>query len=181
MKLLNISGYPVPLDQLSQYSNLAIYPGSFNPLHEGHRGIFDLLNRNGYHVICELSKTRYQKPPYPEEKVKELTSQFIGFSELLVSDAPLFQNKRDQLSQFKPFWVMGFDTAKRWIDENKHVDQAEKNKIKEMKVLFIGRLINGEYYDPHSLLDGSEPYEHKIFPYHCDVSSTQIRSKLDRL
>lgn len=177
MRLLDSSGSPVSINRLRQYRNLAVYPGSFNPLHHGHKGIYDLLTARGYHVIFEISKTRYQKAPYPEKKFQALTKQFAGFSELLISDAPLFSDKRDQLAHFNPCWVMGYDTAKRWINENKRVDDTERKKIATMNVIFIGRLIDGIYHDPSSLLDGSERYRYQIVDYRCDISSTQIRMK----
>ncbi len=176
MKLYDISGKPSNIKQLAEIEKLAVYPGSFNPLHKGHRGIYDLLWKNGYHVVFEMSKSRYQKEPYSDEKFNQLILQFRDYSPVLVSEAPLFSDKRDQLNIFDPFWVMGYDTAKRWIDENRFVDAKEQKKINKMKVLFIGRLTAGVYYDPKDLLDGSESYQWTIFDFKCDISSTEIRN-----
>lgn len=175
MILHDKEGKIVSIESLTQYSKLAIYPGSFNPLHHGHKGIYDLVKSLGFHTIFEISRTRYEKQPYPEEVIRGLTKQFIGYSELLISEAPLFSEKRDQLSWLNPFWIMGYDTAKRWIDENKKVDAQEKKLIDKMKVIFVGRLSDGTYHDPRNLLTGDEKFECQIIDFKCDVSSTQIR------
>jgi hypothetical protein len=124
-----------------------------------------------------MSKTRYQKPPYSDSYFSDLIRQFKGFAELLISDAPLFSQKRDQLFQFNPFWVMGYDTAQRWIYENIQVDDREKRKIAAMKVIFIGRLNQGVYSDPANLLTGFETFHYRIVHFHCDISSTEIRNR----
>ncbi len=175
MKLIDPSGSIIPLEKLNLHRNLAIYPGSYNPLHKGHKGIYELLQRLGYHTVFEISKSRFKKPPYSEKQMALLTSQFRNYADLLISDAPLFSQKRDQLARFNPFWVMGYDTAKRWIEENKKVDQVELKKISAMKVIFIGRLSDGVYYDPTDLITGSETYQYKIYHFKCDISSTLIR------
>lgn len=175
MMLIDVDGSQMALENLSQYQHLAIYPGSFNPLHKGHIGIADLLREHNFHVVFEISRTRYQKPPYPQQKLDQLTHQFIGFNQLLISEAPLFSQKRDQLKHLDPHWVMGYDTAERWIQENKLVDEEEKHKIEQMKVIFIGRKRYGIYYDPFDLLTGTETYRHQVFHFQCDISSTAIR------
>ena len=175
MKLYDKSGQAQPLTTLADFKNLVVYPGSFNPLHDGHKGLTDLLISHGFKMVFEISRSRYQKPPYDKNHMDRLVKQFTGYADLLVSDAPLFSQKRDQLAQFDPYWVMGYDTAKRWLDENKKVDDAELKRISNMKVIFVGRLSDGVYHDPSNLLNGSETFETKIFHFHCDISSTKIR------
>lgn len=180
MKLIGKNRTIQSADALSTRTNLAVYPGSFNPLHDGHRGIYELLVNKGYDVVFEISRTRYQKAPFTEAELKRITDQFHHFADILVSDAPLFSDKRDQLEHLDPYWIMGYDTAKRWIEENRSVDEAEKEKIAGMKVIFVGRLMEGVYYDPTALLDGTERYEAQVFHYRCDISSTQIRLQSEK-
>ena len=172
------SGELQPLTNLADIKNLAVFPGSFNPLHDGHKGLAELLEGHGFNVVFEISRSRYQKPPYKENHMNQLISQFSGYADLLVSDAPLFSQKRDQLEHFNPYWVMGYDTAKRWLDENEKVDDVELKKITKMKVIFVGRLSDGVYHDPTNLLKGTEAFETKIYHFHCDISSTKIRASM---
>ncbi len=180
MKLIDIAGKEENPENLFNFSNLAIFPGSFNPLHTGHRKIFEMLTEEEYQVVFEISKTRFQKQPYTDLQLVDLTSQFRTFAPLLITDAPLFIQKQALLEQFNPFWVMGYDTAKRWIEENRKLGGEEQQRVNRMKVIFIGRLSEGVYHDPYNLLDGSEQYQYTIFPLHCDISSTQIRENRSR-
>lgn len=175
MKLIDTNGREGNPETLRSLPNLAVFPGSFNPLHIGHKKIHELLSDQGYRVVFEISKSRFRKEPYSEEQLAALISQFRGFAPVLVTDAPLFSQKQEALSRFDPCWVMGYDTARRWIDENRKLDQQEQKQIEEMKVIFIGRLSDGVYHNPEDLLDGSERYHCRIFHLYCDISSTQIR------
>jgi hypothetical protein len=80
-----------------------------------------------------------------------------------------------QLQQFDPYWVMGYDTAKRWIEENKKADEAEQQRISQMKVIVVGRLSEGCYYNPRDLINGDESYTVIPYDFQSDISSTKIR------
>jgi hypothetical protein len=97
---------------LSAPQPLVLFPGSFNPMHEGHR----LLARVAAElrqqpVAFEISVTNVDKPPLAGETVRHRLLQFAWKSPVELTRAPTFVEK----SRLFPgtTFVVGVDTAER--------------------------------------------------------------------
>lgn len=94
--------------------NVAVLPGSFNPLHSGHILLKEtaarLLQAN---VVFELSITNVEKETLSHADAVQRLKQFNGHT-VAVTTAPTF---REKLQLFPACcFVVGFDTAERVID-----------------------------------------------------------------
>lgn len=93
----------------------ALLPGSFDPLHDGHRELARAAER---HLRCEvafeLSATNVDKPGLPPETLARRAEQFAGFAPLWVTAAPTFLEKAALFPGCA--FVVGHDTALRLID-----------------------------------------------------------------
>ncbi|MCA9086749.1 MAG: adenylyltransferase/cytidyltransferase family protein [Planctomycetaceae bacterium] len=102
------------VEQHQELTGVAVFPGSFNPLHEGHRQLCraaaSLLRTP---VIFEISVANVQKADLTSAEVSRRLQQFRDVS-VAVTRAPLFADK-SRLFPGCPF-VVGFDTAERIID-----------------------------------------------------------------
>lgn len=97
-----------PLPQL-------VLPGSFNPLHHGHRELGRVAARQtGLPLAYELSIVNVDKPPLTEAEVRRRAQQFEWFAPLWVTRAPLFELKASLFPG--AVFVVGADTATRLID-----------------------------------------------------------------
>lgn len=93
----------------------AILPGSFNPLHVGHRTLAAVAGqRLGCEVHFELSVTNVDKPELDGEVVAERLRQFVGVGPVWVTRAAGVEKKADLFPGAA--FVLGFDTAVRLID-----------------------------------------------------------------
>ncbi len=102
-----------------------ILPGSFNPVHYGHRELLEAAveivshdTHTGAPVYgaFELSVGNPDKPTLARETVRERIRQFTENKNerILVSNAPLFTEKADLYPGAK--FVLGYDTAVRLVD-----------------------------------------------------------------
>ncbi len=100
--------------RLTSLANVAVYPGSFNPVHEGHRRLKTVAEQIlGLSVVFELSVTNVDKPALTFQQLHRRLNS-LRSDTVVLTRAPLFSEK----SLLFPgcTFVVGFDTAERIID-----------------------------------------------------------------
>lgn len=109
---------------------LSIYPGSWNPVTDAHRAIFDKIeSTNGWGAKAfELSICRMGKEPLELEELSRRLSQFSGYAPVIVTNAARFIEKcavfRWHAQQNNIRWHVGVDTIKRMRDDYGEVGLA---------------------------------------------------------
>ena len=97
---------------LSAPPPLVLFPGSFNPLHEGHVLLARVAEELKQQPLAfEISVTNVDKPPLAAETVRHRLAQFAGKSPVELTRAPTFVEK----SRLFPgtMFVVGADTVER--------------------------------------------------------------------
>jgi hypothetical protein len=106
----------------------AILPGSFHPLHAGHRTLAAVAGRLiGTTVDYELSRTNVDKPELDEAEIERRRKQFTEGERLWVTRAATFVEKATLFPGAT--FVIGYDTAVRLIDpcyyRNDHAERDQ--------------------------------------------------------
>jgi len=123
------------LEQFTVFTDLTvphgtlIYPGSFNPLHEGHVALIEaaLLVSHSKLVLFELAVANADKPPLPREEVVRRLQQFHAVSNPIFQRHPKVVNFAVVLTKQSLFvnkaalfkgctFLVGADTFSRLID-----------------------------------------------------------------
>ena len=100
---------------------IALLPGSFNPLHDGHRLLAAAAREQaGREVIFELSVTNVDKPPLIADEVTHRLAQFRGQARVLLSRAPRFVEKARLLPGST--FIVGWDTFTRLLEPRYYGD-----------------------------------------------------------
>ena len=161
-----------------------LLPGSFNPLHVGHREMMDTATGStGKQGAFELSVTNVDKPPLEKGEILGRLAQFGPEDTIVLTRAETFR-KKAALFPGRVF-AQGWDTAIRLVAPRYYGGEAEMMRaLAEMmasgtRLLVAGRNDGGEF---RTLADvdvpgGFAPMFSEIpeGEFRRDISSTELR------
>ena len=164
----------------------AVLPGSFNPLHHGHRALAAAAgHRLGVEVEFELSLANVDKTDLSDDEVARRVGQFAGYAAVWVTRAATFVEKADLFPGVA--FVLGWDTAVRLIDPRYYGHDPAGRDAALRKLVESGcRVLVGGRVDAAGTFrewDGDGvPAEFgglfEVIPaedFRADVSSTELR------
>ncbi len=166
----------------------ALLPGSFNPLHDGHRGLADVASdAAGLPVAYELSVVNVDKPPLDLPEIERRLAGFAGERwPLVLTRAPTFIAKARLFPGVT--FVIGWDTAVRLVHARYYGDSeaAMRDALAEMRdrgcrFLVAGRAVDGRFRTlAEAGIPGAFAEAFAEIPesrFRSDLSSTAIRER----
>jgi len=115
----------------------ALLPGSFSPLHHGHRGLAKIAGEvSGFEVGFELSVTNVDKPPLEESEIIKRLAQFEPGETVVLTTAETFF-KKARLFPGRTF-VVGWDTAIRLVAPRYYGDDVDQMMVALAEMLAAG-------------------------------------------
>lgn len=165
--------------------NVAVFPGSYNPLHDGHRRLADVARqRLGKDVCFEMTLKNADKDQISWAEAKQRADQFRNLGTVLFTQMPLFSQKANIFPN--SVFVIGADTVARLIQPRFYDDDPEKmhqsfKKIQQSGCRFLvaGRE-SGDQFITLSDIEIPPAYQclFEEIPeseFRMDISSTAIR------
>jgi len=175
---------------LSASQSVVLFPGSFNPLHEGHVLLARVAEELRQQPLAfEISVTNVDKPPLAGETVKHRIAQFAWKSPVELTRAPTFVEKSRLFS--RTTFVIGADTAERLVAPKYYGDDEVQMHVALEEIASCGgsflvavridaagrvRALNDIPVPPRYADLFSEIPEHR---FRLDISSSEIRARGD--
>lgn len=167
-RVMDWDDYPaeVGLSQAQAEICIHVVPGSFNPLHEGHKAIFEAAMWVPELTFFEVSIQRVDKDMVTYEELAERLAQFRGYAPVIVGRAGRFVEKIGTFLQHTKelFFHVGIDTITRMRDDYATVGIQGLNA----KFIVHDRIVDGR------LRSLKTEFGNRI-PFNC-VSSPVVRS-----
>ena len=166
---------------------IAVLPGSFNPVHEGHIRMAEVARQlTGLEVVYELAALNVDKPRLEESEIRRRLEGVRGLGRVALTRTPTFWRK----SELFPgsVFVIGWDTMIRLIDPRYYGD-SETTMLTALaeiwargcRFLVAGRQVDGSFrtLDEIPVPQGFRPLFQAIpeAQFRADISSTELREK----
>jgi nicotinamide mononucleotide (NMN) deamidase PncC len=181
--VLDVLGRPSPL-HAQDFSNIIIFPGSFDPLQFGHDEIAKTVaTMTEKEVVFEISAENADKATPALDRIVSRAQQFMGrWPVILRTGAKLFIDKVTSYAGVRGF-VIGADTAVRILDPKYYtlrsdgvVSALEAFRVHETRFYVVTRRVGGCIV-AHRNLWIPRGYEHLFVPVpgNWEISSTMLR------
>ena len=178
----------IEIKEAGALGSRVVLPGSFNPLHEGHRELARVARElTGLESVYELAVLNVDKPPLEDGEIRRRLEGLKGSGAVALTRTPTFRRKADLFPGC--VFVIGWDTMVRLIDPKYYGDSetAMLTALAEIwalgcRFLVAGRQVDGAYrtLEEVAIPEGFRPLFEGIGEgeFRVDVSSTELRGEV---
>lgn len=168
--------------------NRHLFPGAFNPPHEGHLGIASSVARtHGAPIVFAITANAPHKPPVTLTEMIERAALLLGYDRMFTEDDPLYLDKARRYSGCTI--VLGADALQRLLDPKwGPAIAAMLSEFKQLGTTFLvfSRVTGGEWVTLIDVLKSLDTDSGMLLSAmsrtisgRWDISSSELRAKAE--